>query len=84
MSYHAKGDTVQTRRLRWTATGLLIAGGIAVSCSTKLAQAIPPFLLFAVGHSIWIYAARRMADKPLLALNLGLLLLDIFAIVVRM
>ncbi len=73
-----------TCHVRWIATSLLVAGGIAVSGSIRLAQEAWAFAPFAIGHMLWLVVALKAKDRPLFALNLGLLLLDTYAIVIRL
>lgn len=61
----------------------LIVGGVLVSASTRLSAMPEVFCLFLAGHLIWLFHAIRTHDRGLMALNIGMALLDLFAICIR-
>lgn len=63
---------------------LLIAGGAAVSIVPPLALRYGVFVCFLAGHTTWFGYAMRGRDRGLAALNAGLILLDLYAIAIRL
>lgn len=61
----------------------LIAGGCIFAVSPVLSQKWYLFTLFLAGHLIWAWHGMRVRDNSLIALNSALLILDAYAIAIR-
>lgn len=72
------------RALVMLANTLLIGGGVLISGIPSLALGPGVFTLFFLGHVLWAIHAARQKNRSLLALNAGLLLLDTYAIAIRL
>lgn len=66
------------------ANTLLIGGSVAVSALPKVALTHHVFLMFLIGHAIWTVVAVKQQDGYLITLNVGMLLLDLYAIAIRL
>ncbi len=62
----------------------IIAAGAAVSITPEIALHYQVFLGFVAGHVTWFGYAIRSRDRGLIALNAGLILLDLYAIAIRL
>lgn len=82
----AAGNTaaMSLRRLSWTGNTVLLAGAVALSVSPQIAASWQVFVAFAIGHLVWMAVALRRKDNPLLLLNCGLMMLDFYAVSIRM
>ncbi len=69
--------------LKWTANAFIIVPAIIITVSILSASHIYPFVLFMVGHILWASFAFIQNDKPLIWLNIGLLPVDVYAMVIR-
>lgn len=72
---------------RWAlgmANVLLIGGAVAISVVPAAALAPPVFVWFLAGHLIWLAHAAARSDRGLAVLNAGLVLLDLYAIAIRL
>lgn len=63
---------------------LLIGGAAAISVLPAAALHPPVFVWFLTGHLVWLLHAVRQADRSLAALNAGMVLLDLYAIGIRL
>lgn len=61
----------------------LFASAILISISPKLSVVAWPFIGFMLGHIIWLFVAIKMKKKTLIEFNIGFLLLDFWAIGIR-
>lgn len=77
-----KQDSI--RVLVHLATFLIIAAGAAVSIDKPIAFQYQVFVCFLIGHTIWLASAILKRDRGLIALNLGLMTLDSYAIFIRL
>jgi hypothetical protein len=66
------------------ANTLLIGGSVAISAIPAIALTHHVFLMFLLGHIIWTGVAVKQQDGHLITLNVGMLLLDIYAIAIRL
>jgi len=62
----------------------IIAAGAAVSITPEIALHYRVFIGFLAGHVTWFGYAIRCRDRGLIALNAGLVLLDLYAIAIRL
>jgi hypothetical protein len=71
---------------KWFANFMLISGAVLISISPTLAITAWVFGLFLGGHILWaVYSLRKgHVDRPMLALNIAYIALDIYAIVIRL
>jgi len=61
----------------------MFISALLISASPALSIEAWPFIGFLIGHVVWIISAIKMKKWTLLEYNVGFLLLDIWAIVVR-
>lgn len=67
-----------------TANVFMFLSAILLSTSPALSIKAWPFLGFLIGHVIWITVGMKMKKRTLIEYNAGFLLLDIWAISVRL
>lgn len=77
-----KGMDVK-KTLQWIATTLLFGGAFLISVSPKMAVGWEVFLVFMAGHILLVADAIIEKHHPFLALNISFLMLDVFAIYMR-
>jgi len=68
-----------TALLKWTGTLLTLAGALAVSFQQDPLNVI----LFNLGAMSWLWAAIRMRETSLIAVNAGLLTIYMFGAIIR-
>lgn len=68
---------------KWVGTGLISTSAILVALSTDMSLAPLPFVGFFLGHIIWGLSALAMRENALIALNLGFIPFDTYAIFIR-
>lgn len=73
-----------THLLKWLATASIMASALYISVVVESALLIWPFVGFLAGHILWTLFAYWMAEWPLLALNASFILLDAYAIWLRL
>ena len=74
---------MESEILKWTGTLFLGISALLVSFNMKWAEQWWAFVGFLIGHIIWTYSAIQMQDMPLIALNVGFMLVDLYAIYLR-
>jgi len=70
--------------MKWFATFGVCASAFVVSFSVEMSMEPQAFYGFFIAHVVWIVAALAMRDKPLIALNVFFLFVDIYAIIIRL
>ena len=80
-AYFAENQELVIERL---ANAFMFISAVLVSASPYFAVQPWTFVGFLLGHIIWIITAFRMKKKTLAEANIGFLLLDIWAIAVRL
>lgn len=78
----AEGIDVK-RALQWIATAMLFGGAFLISVSPTMAVGWGVFVVFMVGHLLLVADAIIEKHYPFLALNASFLMLDLFAIYIR-
>lgn len=76
---HAWQETV-----KWMATIFMTLSAMTVSFSVSLSASAFVFSGFLLGHILWGLSAYAMREKALLALNVGFIPIDIYAIWIRL
>ena len=69
--------------LKWIATAFIIIPAVIITVAISSATHVYPFALFMVGHLLWAWFGFLQYDKPLIWLNIGLLPVDVYAMVIR-
>lgn len=69
--------------LQWVATAMLFGGAFLISVSPMIAVGWRVFLVFLGGHLLLVTDALIEKHYPFLALNASFLMLDLFAIYIR-
>lgn len=70
-------------RLETIANIFLIGGAATFSVRPEIGGAWWLMAIFLVGHAVYIWHGFRMRDSSVLQLNAGLILLDVYAIWIR-
>lgn len=68
----------------WGANALIIFGAALISVLPSLALSWHVFAAFFLGHLIWCVVGIVRSMRSLAALNLGMMMLDIYAISIRL
>lgn len=71
------------RRTSWAANSLLIGAAVLMSIFPAMALNYPVFVCFLLGHVIWVAYAMAKRNNEILILNAGMILIDAYAIVIR-
>ena len=71
-------------KIKWLCNILLITGAVLISIHPYFAKIPHTFVMFALGHILYSIIYFRNKDKASFSLNMGLLALDIYAIVYRL
>ena len=72
------------QRFKWVGNGLLMTAAMSVAVSAEWAQHAWPFVLYTIGAGMWMYAGMIMKDKALVGLNLFFVVIDVYAIIIRL
>ena len=67
----------------YIANALMIIAGLMVSVSVSMALHFLPYTLFLLSHIMWAWYAGVNKQGPALQLNLVLLLIDMYAVGIR-
>lgn len=70
--------------VKWFATFCVCASAILVSFSIELSLQPHVFLGFLIAHILWTGAGIIMKDKPIIVLNAIFILIDTYAIIIRL
>lgn len=79
-----KINTKVLDRIKWFATACVLISAALVSFSMVLSLHPVTFIGFLVAHIMWTFAGIVMKDKPIIALNAAFILIDIYAIIIRL
>lgn len=71
------------KNLQWIAAAMLFGGAFLISVLPKMAVGWEVFLVFMAGHTLLVADAIIEKHYPFLALNVSFLMLDLFAIYIR-
>lgn len=74
----------RAKLIKWFANLLALSGGAAMAVAPQVCLSPYTYVPFAISHIIWTIMAFRNHDKELMWLNVGVLCLDIWAIIVRL
>jgi len=77
-------NDVWLNRLKWLANVCVMLSAILVSASVSLSAQPLTFIGFLVAHVMWLFAGIIMKDKPIMALNAFFIIIDIYAIGIRL
>ena len=77
-------NKIWLERLKWIANAFVIISAAAISFSTELAITPPIFFGFLIAHIMWVFAGIIMKDKPIITLNAFFVIIDIYAIIIRL
>lgn len=69
--------------LGYIANCFIFSGAISITVAPRWSQRPPIFVLFLIGHILWLSLSLFRGDGPLIWLNSFFVLVDIFAILVR-
>lgn len=69
--------------IQWIATALLFGGALLISAIPAIAIGWQVFMTFLLGHSLWLGDSFKTKHYPMVALNTSFLILDIYAIAIR-
>lgn len=70
--------------IRWLATASIMFSALIISFSIPLSTQAPPFLGFLIGHLLWVMVGVIQRDKPIIALNIFFIPIDIYAMSIRL
>lgn len=71
-------------RMKWLANICVMLSAILVSSSVALSTQPLTFIGFLVAHVLWLIAGMIMKDKPIMALNAFFIIIDMYAIIIRL
>lgn len=74
----------RAKLIKWFANLSALGGGAAMAIEPQVCLSPYTYIPFAVSHIIWTLVAIHNKDKELFWLNLGVLGLDVWAILVRL
>lgn len=69
--------------VKWAGVVVIISGSVILSTTISLGMNAIAMGLFFMGHILWAVAGYGTKDKPLLAINVLLMPLDINGIILR-
>ena len=75
---------VWLERWKWVANTFMMLSAVAVSFSIALSLHPATFIGFIIAHTMWVTAGFIMKDKPIIALNGFFILIDVYAIIIRL
>lgn len=70
-------------QFKWIGNAMLMTAAGVVAVSAEWATQAWPFVLYTLGAGVWMYAGMVMKDKALFSLNLFFVLLDVYAVWIR-
>jgi hypothetical protein len=70
--------------VKWVATSFIVISAMAISFSVPLSMHIGPFVGFFIGHILWIIVGSVQRDRPIIALNVFFIPIDIYAMMIRL
>jgi hypothetical protein len=70
--------------MKWIANIGVMISAVLVSASVALSAQPLTFIGFLVAHIMWLFAGIIMKDKPIMALNAFFIVIDIYAILIRL
>jgi uncharacterized membrane protein len=77
-------NAVWLERWKWIATAFVMMSAAVVSFSIALSLNPATFIGFLIAHIMWTFAGVIMKDKPIIALNGFFILIDVYAIIIRL
>lgn len=69
--------------LGYIANAFIFVGAVSITVAPRWSQRPPIFVLFLIGHILWLMVAILRPDGPLIWLNAFFVMVDAFAILVR-
>ena len=69
---------------KWLATAFMAISALTVSFSVEWAGCSIAFVGFLMGHILWAMSAVPMKENALLALNVGFIPVDLYAMYIRL
>lgn len=69
--------------LGYIANCFIFAGAVSITVAPRWSQRPPIFVLFLIGHILWLGLSLYREDGPLIWLNSFFVVVDIFAILIR-
>ena len=70
--------------VKWAANIFIFISAIMISVSLEIAAQPYAFIGFFIAHILWVWAAIVIKDKPLIALNVFFLPMDLWAMWIRL
>jgi len=77
-------NAVWLERWKWIANVFVMVSAAGISFSVALSLNPATFIGFLVAHIMWVFAGVIMKDKPIIALNGFFILIDIYAMIIRL
>lgn len=69
--------------LGYIANAFIFSGAVSITVAPRWSQRPPIFVLFLIGHILWLMVAILRPDGPLILLNSFFVMVDIVAILIR-
>ena len=77
-------STTYQQMIKWIANIGMSISAIIISFSTELTSLPIVFVGFLVGHILWALSALSTRDNALIALNIGFIPIDLYAMYIRL